>query len=99
MSRLLSSVANENHSVVTWSQYLVGSVPLKPSASQVNMIYALWEDQASTKPATLDRRDIQSTNSVLERKLTHALDHTSCQARREVDVFLWMKRRRLCADC
>ncbi len=38
------------------------------------------EDDVDAKSATLERKDIQSTKSLLGLQLTHALDHTSGQA-------------------
>ncbi len=44
------------------------------------MDYVVGQDEASAKPATLDREDIQSTKPVAVWLLTYAFDHTCGQA-------------------
>ncbi len=44
------------------------------------MEYVLGQDEVSAKPATFERKDIQSTKPVLVWQLSHAFDQTSGQA-------------------
>ncbi len=41
------------------------------------MEYVVDQDEVSVKPATLERKNIQSTKPVLVRQISHAFDHTS----------------------
>ncbi len=42
--------------------------------------YVVDQDEVSAKPATLEKKDFQSTKPVLVRQLSHAFDHTNGQA-------------------
>ncbi len=44
------------------------------------MEYIVDHDEVSAKPATFERKDIQSTKPVLVWQLSHAFDHTFGQS-------------------
>ncbi len=44
------------------------------------MEYVVGQDEVSAKPATLERKDIQSTKPLLVWQLPHTFDHTCGQA-------------------
>ncbi len=47
---------------------------------EVIVEYVVGRDEVSAKPATLERKYIQSTKPVLVWQLSHAFDHMFCQA-------------------
>ncbi len=48
--------------------------------------YVVGQNEVSAKPATLERKAIQSTKPVFTWQLSHAFDHTCGQALHQVDV-------------
>ncbi len=83
--RLLSFGANENCGDATWSHDFEDLFPLETHKFRLRQVetvvwYIVDQDEVSAKPATLERKDIQSTKPVFIWQLPNAFDHMSGQA-------------------
>ncbi len=76
--RPISSGANEI--TVAQLELVSSKVSFRLWQIKATVEYVVGKDEVSTKTATLQRKDIQSTKLVLIWQLSHAFDHTSGQA-------------------